>query len=179
MTKEIPYEALNSLQNPSVQHGQNIYMRGVTQREFSPECTKKVVSIRCKYQTRVSFDLLVKVFERLSELSSKDMRASVIFELYPLDKIRSVPNDATAFNLRGPENNVFCITLWDEDTAERSVQGKETCYAITNIVSNAEENPDVSAMRAYGNYGEDEFFLLPSFRCSHGLLVFFQSEMRG
>lgn len=50
MTGETAYEAVNSLQNPNVRHGQNIYMRGVTQREYSAECAKKVC-VRLFYKT--------------------------------------------------------------------------------------------------------------------------------
>lgn len=89
----------------------------------------------------------------MCELSSKDMRISVLFELFPLDKINSVANDATAFNIRGRDSNVLCITAWDEDSAECSVQGKEAAYAMTDIVSGAEEKPETSKTRAYGNYG--------------------------
>lgn len=94
-----------------------------------------------------------KVFEQMCESSSRDMRISVLFELFPLEKINSVANDATAFNIRGQDSNVLCIAAWDEDSAECSVQGKEAAYAMTDIVSDAEEKPETSKTRAYGNYG--------------------------
>ncbi|EJD01257.1 FAD-binding domain-containing protein [Fomitiporia mediterranea MF3/22] len=137
LTGETPYEAVNGLQNPYVRHGQNVYMRGVTQYEYSPACVKRV-------------------FERMCEVSSKDLRISVIFELFPLDKINSVANDATAFNLRGPDSNVLTVTFWDDDDLESSVQGKDAAYAMTDIVSNAEKEPEKSKTRAYGNYVGDE-----------------------
>ncbi|THH08126.1 hypothetical protein EW145_g2912 [Phellinidium pouzarii] len=137
LTGETPYEKLNTLQNPNVRHGQCIYMRGVTQHEYSPAVAKQV-------------------YERMCDISSKDMRISVLFELFPLDKIRSVAKDATAFNLRGPESNVLCICAWDEDTSEYGARGRNAAFVMSDIVSSAEESPETSKMRAYGNYVGDE-----------------------
>ncbi|KAI5124789.1 hypothetical protein M0805_005423 [Coniferiporia weirii] len=137
LTGETPYENLNSLQNPSVRHGQCIYMRGVTQREYSPVVAKQV-------------------FESMCKSSSKDFRVSLLFELFPLGKINSVANDATAFNIRGPDSNVLCICAWDENTSELGSRGKSMACAMTDIISGAEEKPDISKMRAYGNYVGDE-----------------------
>lgn len=135
MTTELPYEQLNSLQNPNVYHGQSVYMKGVTQLEYTPEIAKRV-------------------FEKMCEVSSKDMRLAVLFELYPLGKINSVSNDAAAFNIRGPASNVLCMSLWDENTPENGKIGKENVYAITDIISKAEQKPEASQTRAYGNYGK-------------------------
>lgn len=140
LTDEIPYEKLNSLQNPNVYHGQCVYMKGVTQLEYSPEITKKV-------------------FEKMCEISSKDMRLAVLFELYPLGKINSVSNDSTAFNIRGPANNVLCMSLWDDNTPENGKVGKSNVYSITDIISMAEQKPEVSQDRAYGNYGKSQYHL--------------------
>lgn len=134
MTGETPYEKLNTLQNPNVRPGQNFYMRGVTQREYSPEVVKRVFDCMC-------------------EVSSKDFRVTAIFELFPLDKINSVSNDAMAFNIRGSASNILCISAWDENTPENAVRGKGAAYAVTDIISDAEKKPEESKMRAYGNYG--------------------------
>lgn len=110
-------------------------MRGVTQRDYSPEVAKKV-------------------FERMCEVSSKDLRVTVIFELFPLAKINSISNNATAFNIRGLESNIMCITSWDGvDTPESAKAGRDAAYAMTDIIADAEKKPEISKMRAYGNYG--------------------------
>ena len=162
LTREIPYETQNSLQNPSVQPGANIYMKGVTQHRYSAECAKKVNN---QMPTYTSLDIvltfLLQVYERMCELSSKDLRISVLFELFPLEKINSVSNNATAFNIRGPNSNVLCITMWDVDSLENSELGKKAAYAMTDIVSDEEKLPEASKTRAYGNYG----MYLSLFRC--------------
>lgn len=140
MTGETPYEKVNGLQNPNVQHGRRVYMRGVTQLEYTPAVTKRA-------------------FERMCELSDADMRITMIFELFPLAKINSKSNDAMAFNLRGPASNVLCMSIWDEDSPEFADRGYAGCHAMTKAISDAELKPETSITRAYGNYGM--FRLLP------------------
>lgn len=142
MTGEIPYEKVNGLQNPNVQHGHRVYMRGVTQVEYSPAVAKRV-------------------FQRMCELSDATMRITLIFELFPLDKINSKTNDAMAFNLRGPASNVLCLCIWDNNAPEYAMRGYAASHAVTDIISNAEPKPEVSVSRAYGNYGKLLYFLTP------------------
>ncbi|KAL5530239.1 hypothetical protein ACEPAF_6496 [Sanghuangporus sanghuang] len=138
LTKAVPYEQQNGLQNDNVPHGLNYYMRGALQREYSPAVAKAI-------------------FDRMCEVTSEDLGVSLIFELFPLEKINSVSNNATAFNLRGPDNNVLCISTWDEDSPEGAIRGKEAAHAVTDIVATGEGRPDASkSLRAYGNYVGDE-----------------------
>lgn len=116
-------------------------MRGVTQLEYSPEITRQV-------------------FKRMCELSSAALRISVLFELFPLGKINEVSNNATAFNIRGPAQNVMCIVAWDDvgdgdvqRTEEETEQGRRVARRVTDVIANAEKAPEASKMRAYGNYG--------------------------
>ncbi|KLO07487.1 FAD-binding domain-containing protein [Schizopora paradoxa] len=137
LTKELPYEAMNSLQNPNVQHGQCIYMRGVTQLEYSPATVKEV-------------------FAAVVDKSTKDMRVSTIFELFPLEKINSVRNDECAFNIRCEASNILSIVAWDQNTPENQKKGQELSRAMTSIISSKEAKPEDSKDRAYGNYVGDE-----------------------
>jgi len=136
-TKEIPYEAVNSLQNPNVVHGQCIYMRGITQLEYSPATVKQV-------------------FNAIVDKSDKDLRVSTVFELFPLAKINSVANDACAFNIRGDASNVLNIVAWDKNTAENAKKGQEICHMMSDIIARKEGKPEDSKDRAYGNYVGDE-----------------------
>lgn len=110
-------------------------MRGVTQLEYSPAAVKQV-------------------FTALMEKSSKDMRISTIFELFPLAKINSVSNDACAFNIRCEASNVLTIVNWDQNTPENEKKGLAVSHAVSEIIAGNEVKPEDSKDRAYGNYGE-------------------------
>ena len=110
-------------------------MRGVTQLEYSPATVKEV-------------------FAAIVDKSTKDMRVSTIFELFPLEKINSVRNDECAFNIRCEASNVLSIVAWDQNTPENQKKGQELSRAMTSIISSKEVKPEDSKDRAYGNYGE-------------------------
>lgn len=115
-------------------HGQCIYMRGVTQLKYSPATVKEL-------------------FAAIMDKSTKDMRVSTIFELFPLAKINSVRNDECAFNIRCEASNVLNIVAWDENTPENQKKGQELSRAMSNIIADKEVKPEDSTDRAYGNYG--------------------------
>ena len=117
-------------------------MRGVTQLEYTPEIAREV-------------------FNRMCELSSPELRLAVLFELFPLAKINEVPNDATAFSIRGPAQNIMCLVSWDDKgdgdvvrREEETERGRQLARLMTDIIANAEKAPEESKMRAYGNYGK-------------------------
>jgi len=112
-------------------------MRGVTQLKYSPAVAREI-------------------FETMVKRSSKDMRISAVFELFPLGKINSISNEACAYNIRSVANNVLCLVSWDENTKENAKLGQDNCRVITGIVSNSEQVPQDSQDRAYGNYVGDE-----------------------
>lgn len=116
-------------------------MRGVTQLEYSPETARQV-------------------FKRMCELSSAELRISVLFELFPLGKINEVSNNAAAFNIRGEAQNVMCLVAWDDigdgdvtRREEETERGRQIARRVTDIIADAEKAPEASKMRAYGNYG--------------------------
>ncbi|KAL5487870.1 hypothetical protein ACEPAI_5978 [Sanghuangporus weigelae] len=137
-TGEVPYEQMNSLQNSNFPHGRNYYFQGVVQDHYSAAAAKK------------------SAFERVCEVSSKDVSVVLGIELYPLRKVNSIPKDATAFNLRGAESNIFSLAAWDDDSHEAALRGKEAAHAVTQSISISEEKPEVSNLTAYGNYLGDE-----------------------
>ena len=93
-------------------------------------------------------------FEKLIGLTPDDQRSlSVIFELHPSAKIRSVPNDATAFNNRGPQHNVLTLCSWKGDTPEDFNATRQAVNALTDIITSFEIDPRKSKTKIYGNYG--------------------------
>lgn len=142
LTREVPYEEMNSLQNLSVGHGQGRYLRGVTQLQYTPETAREA-------------------FKRMCELSVNGLHVAVTFEFYSLDKTNEVPNTATAFNVRGPAQNVLFILTWDDDEArrdEQTVHARQVANVLTETIARAEKSPVASKTRAYGNYGAQLFY---------------------
>ncbi|OCB90852.1 FAD-binding domain-containing protein [Sanghuangporus baumii] len=136
-TGEVPYEQMNSLQNSNFPHGRNYYFQGAIQNHYSAAAAKKA-------------------FERVCEVSLKDVSIVLGIELYPLRKVNSIPKDAMAFNLRGAESNIFSLAAWDDDSYEAALRGKEAAHAVTQSISISEERPKTSSVMAYGNYLGDE-----------------------
>ncbi|KAL5527561.1 hypothetical protein ACEPAG_6362 [Sanghuangporus baumii] len=130
---------MNSLQNSNFPHGRNYYFQGVVQDHYSAAAAKKAFECHC-------------------EVSSKDVSVVLGIELYPLHKVNIIPKDATAFNLRGAESNIFSLAAWDDDSHEAALRGKEAAHAVTQSISTSEERPEASSnsVMAYGNYLGDE-----------------------
>jgi len=136
LTAEIPFENLNALQNPNVQPGKNVYMKGATQVEPKSDVANKV------------FDAMQQMTE------SGDLRVAFMFEYFALRKVRSVPSDATAFCSRGPQCNVVFFGSWENDTPELSKKGKEAAHALTSLVMAVEKPPKPDENKGYSNYDD-------------------------
>ncbi|KDQ54384.1 hypothetical protein JAAARDRAFT_60767 [Jaapia argillacea MUCL 33604] len=133
--REMPYEQLNSLQNEFTPHGINYYINGA-------------------YHHGPDLELATKFFARFTELSANpDFQMNLIFEYISLDKITSVPNDATAF-VRGERGNILISTNWKEDSPERSKLGKEMVHELVNLIhghTGYRKKEEVG----YGNYSSE------------------------
>ncbi|KZP17094.1 FAD-binding domain-containing protein [Athelia psychrophila] len=139
-TKEIPYEELNALTNPSVPHGRCTYMKGVR-------------------WTKPRFEIISKVMDEVVKLSTErpDLEMSCIFEFFGLKKACSVPNDATAC-IRSPYCNVLNILRWDENTEENLVFARDASRKVTDIAISGNVELEDKASAGYGNYGKFDFF---------------------
>jgi hypothetical protein len=156
MSKEIPFEALNAVhvclifiayymaistnnsrppQNPQLPHGLPTYLKGVR-------------------ATKPNIEVAEKAFQALIQHTAKrpDMNMSCMFEYFPLAKICSVANDATAY-ARVPYGSVLNIVRWTEDTEENLKYARNAAGEISNIV--LEGNTELASAKntAYGNYG--------------------------
>jgi len=94
-TREIPFEELNSLQNPLLVHGQGYYIKGIA--HHGPDYPSMLAA-----HTR----LIARVNEK-----NLRFRARILFEYFPLSKVTSVPRGTTAF-MRTGESNVLILVGW-------------------------------------------------------------------
>jgi len=139
MTRETPYEAMNTLQNEHAKHGMQVYLRGVGQSTYSSSVVKEI-------------------FAAVSERFTPDLHVTMIFEMFPRGKMDSVPKDACAFNTRGPASNIVALIDWEEASDERMAKAKGHVEALTQIIASREEHPKDALDKVYANYiGEDAF----------------------
>lgn len=76
----------------------------------------------------------------------------MIYEYFPLNKIRSVPNGVTAFR-RDPTPNVLVLITWTENLVENNDKARIFAHELAAFIS--QDQPDVSASEGlgYSNYG--------------------------
>ncbi|KAI0722159.1 FAD-binding domain-containing protein [Cerioporus squamosus] len=132
MSKEQPYEVLNTLQNHIAAPGQNVYMKGC----FAP--------------TPFPRTLLPRVFERVVALSAPEAYTfGLLFEYFPLGKINAVPDDATAYRRRLAPN-VLCVVYAKEESEAAFRYSRDAAHELTRLVT-GKQDEEVG----YGNYSPD------------------------
>lgn len=130
-----------------IKHGNNAYMRGVTQEAPLP-------------------DVVAATLEKLVELTFKreDHQLAVLFEYFAVNNNNSAHLEPMAFNNRGVHQNVLGLCVWHKNTPENQTIGRELCHAVTDVVANSQSDVNVSLHRSYGNYGAEYHSLSNSFR---------------
>jgi hypothetical protein len=107
-------------------------------------------------QIKPNIDVANKALSYLIEVTKDrpDVQISLAFEYFPLAKINSVPDDATACH-RIPYPNVLNVIRWKDNTAENMKWAQITSRKVTEIVtSRNEELLGSLKVEGYGNYGE-------------------------
>jgi len=138
MSREIPYEQLNGLQNSGTEHGKGVYQKGSGIKFPIPS-------------------LVAKAHEKFSEVvQSGKYAGQVIYEYISLKKINSAPTDAMAFP-RGLDANVLINLTWDNSIHDLSEDGRKHAGEIAAIVRGSGSGDHVPG---YSNYGELGFFSL-------------------
>ena len=112
-----------------MKHGQNVYMRGVSQ-SGSPS----------KDFSQAAVDYVTKFTE------TGEFRVGLLFEYYPLAKVNSVPSDATAFP-RPISGNILTMVFWDELSDEKAKRAREAVHELGKIITGKADAED-----SYGNY---------------------------
>jgi len=135
MTKEFPYEALNSLQNPMLLHGQGRYFKGVS-------------------HNKIDAQKVVKMYEKVVEMSRENsgLSPTVLFEYFPLGKINSVPSGATAFR-RSSDPSILIAMGWKGISEENTERARALVYEFIKISQG--EKVEASQRLGYTNYDLD------------------------
>ncbi|RPD66672.1 FAD-binding domain-containing protein [Lentinus tigrinus ALCF2SS1-7] len=132
MSKEQPYEVLNTLQNHIAGPGQNVYMKGC----FAPEPFPRA--------------LLPRVFARVVELSAPEAYTfGLLFEYFPLGKVNAVPDAATAYR-RGLASNVLCAVYAKEESDAAFKYSRDAAHELTGMIT-GKKGEEIG----YGNYSPD------------------------
>ncbi|KAF8060169.1 hypothetical protein FPV67DRAFT_1674133 [Lyophyllum atratum] len=132
LTKEIPFEELNTLQNAGCFHGQGVYQKGLAHRKPDYQST-------------------AKAYEKVISTSTPDFKVNLAFEYFPLGKISSVPQGTTAFR-RDPTPSVLVLNLWKENTVENTERGRAIAHELAQIVTGGQSGVSETQSMGYGNY---------------------------
>ncbi|KAF5328536.1 hypothetical protein D9758_017945 [Tetrapyrgos nigripes] len=135
-TSEIPYEQLNAMENERTQHGSCIYQKGIAQRTLD-------------------YPSLQQAFDKVVELTSpeNDFSLVLVFEYFNLDKINSIPTEATAFR-RDQSATILVNFVWNENTPENLQRARKGAGELVNIIGSAQTKYGTTKveMLGYTNY---------------------------
>lgn len=138
MTREMPYDELNSLQNPIATYGDRKSLKGAP-------------------LTSIEASVIAPLFENYTKFVGNypDAKGSaILIELHPFQKIVAVPEDATAFANRGPYYSVTFTLRWKDPSLDTKL--REWATAQTQAVRSADEKlsgHSLAGTRGYANYG--------------------------
>ncbi|KAF6757626.1 FAD binding domain-containing protein [Ephemerocybe angulata] len=124
--REIPYEQLNSLQNPQTGHGRCYYLKGVSQAFPDPKATMELI-------------------QKVAEIAKGGVfKPAMLHEYFSLGKANSVPVSATAFR-RQVSSNILTNVAWEpEEGVDKTAEAREIAKELVDIKS------------GYTNYGHDD-----------------------
>ncbi|KAF5326847.1 hypothetical protein D9619_005057 [Psilocybe cf. subviscida] len=135
-SKEIPYEEINSMLLSIAAHGPGTYQKGTGNK--SPD-----------------FPSLKRAHEKVIEtVGSGKINGAVLFEYYPLQKVNTVPREATAFR-REMVNNVVLILRWDQKTVDRTVEARSIGAELLDILQGGQSELTTSESLGYSNNDPD------------------------
>ncbi|KAI0786336.1 FAD-binding domain-containing protein [Abortiporus biennis] len=129
LAAEIPYEELNNMQNYLATPQKNYYMTGA------------------QLSVKPSQDLTVEHFNRIIELSGDGSQflTAVLLELWPHNKINTIPADATPYR-RDLTGNALVLVRWEGEDPALLEKAKEAVVAMKSLLTPGQ---------AYGNYNPD------------------------
>jgi len=132
LTKEIPYEELNGLQNEQLVHGLCRLIKALTQVKPHLPSAKKVL-------------------DRLVSLAGSEVHFGVQQEFWPFEKVRSVPNGTCAF-YRPKFNHGVVFVTWKNNTSENLELARRVGRELASIVASGQEEYIGKVEQGYGNY---------------------------
>ncbi|KAF9459412.1 hypothetical protein BDZ94DRAFT_1268376 [Collybia nuda] len=132
-TAEVPYEQVNGLQNERTKHGSCVYLKGLAHR-------------------KPHFPSISKVFDKVIDMAKNtQIQATIIYEYFPLGKIRSIPNGTTAFR-RDPTNAVLISITWEKNLVENNEKARAFAHEFAAIISGGQTEVSASEGLGYSNY---------------------------
>ncbi|KAI0059702.1 FAD-binding domain-containing protein [Artomyces pyxidatus] len=131
--KEMSYSSSNGLQDETLPHGRNYYLKSVSLARPSVE---------------IAFAVRDAVYAQQKE--HPDMAISFVFENWSLGKVWSVSDDATAFQ-RSKGLSTMLSIVYENDTPEGLQEVRKVAEAISGIVSGYAGGENVG----YANYNSD------------------------
>ncbi|KAG6889203.1 hypothetical protein C0995_002663 [Termitomyces sp. Mi166 len=134
LTKEMPYEEINALQNPVVFHGQGMYMKGIAQR-------------------LPHFESDAKAFDYIQKVSGPEFKVNLLFEYFPLAKVSAVPSASTAFR-RDPTSSILALVIWKDDTEENLERGRTVAHELAKVIIEGQQGMSSTQSLGYSNYGK-------------------------
>jgi len=146
-TREMPYEESNTLLDDQNPIGNNYYLKSVDQLRPDAEVAKKVA-------------------ESVYSLSREhSIHITYIFEFWNLNKINTIPVDATAFQ-RSPRLSSVANIQYSHDTPEQLAIVRKAAEHISNIVTSVEGNANLN--NGYANYNSEVPVLVDVHQDEHG-----------
>ncbi|KAI0052753.1 FAD-binding domain-containing protein [Auriscalpium vulgare] len=131
MSREIPYEELNGLQNHLMPHGRNYYMKGI-------------------YTSGPSVPVSEELLQRVAALSAAHgITLFLAFEFFPTGKILTIPNDATA-HIRGARVSTLIFSAWDDGDKLPAVRA--SANELMDVILKGETKLSERENTGYGNY---------------------------
>ncbi|THH28994.1 hypothetical protein EUX98_g5195 [Antrodiella citrinella] len=128
MTKEIPYEDVNTMQNGIALHGFNYFMKGTF------------------LDKKPSLDMTRTAFNKVMELAQFGViDVAMGFEYGSNERVNSVPADETPFRRDLPGNGVVLVK-WNDDALEKAKYARDAAHALAALT------PKLGFAEAYGNY---------------------------
>ncbi|KAI5117034.1 hypothetical protein M0805_002250 [Coniferiporia weirii] len=145
-TAEVPYERLNAMQNDFALADRNRYMTGLLQ-----------TSIRAETATQI-LDAVVSASADPDSAASQ-LALMAAFEYFPINKVITVPRDATAFENRTTSQNVMVNCSWGSHETltpeEGLMTGRAKVHAVVRLIAGFEKDAEAAETRAYGNYSSE------------------------
>ena len=119
-------------------HGKNYYLKGVFTTGPIPSHAPAL-------------------FNRLMEIcDTQKLNITLMFEYIPIQKVLSIPNDATA-HIRGKRVSAVAFCTWDEGGKERLDEVRAAARELVDMILEAEKEIneiDVNTNTGYGNYSK-------------------------
>jgi hypothetical protein len=134
MTSEMPYRQINRELNKRVPAGKAYFQAGAIVTTPTLPAIQEVIAIQARFRSEIP-----------------QARHMVGIELYPMDKVVAVPNDAMAFCCRGGHSNVIINVSWAAEDVDKVDVG-EVRKRVGEIVK-ALQGKEGDGQTRYGNYG--------------------------